>query len=940
MSMVNVVYESVLANGLKQLFESKGHVPLRTCMTSSVSVHQLYRRLETIGKGAYGSVHKGEHIPSGNVVALKIINLDDKSGSDDVGDIQREVALLSQLRDAPNITKYYGCYMDGPRVWIVMEYAQGGSVLSLMKASRGGCLEERYVSVIIREVLVGLSYLHKVPVIHRDIKAANILVTATGKVVICDFGVSALLATSSSKRNTLTGTPHWMAPELLQTLPVYDTKADIWSLGIAIYEMIKGSPPHNTLENIKVMDLIPKAKPPRLPDNDASKDCRDFMAMCLRESPNERLPADELIKSKWIKTTTKVNVSLLKNLVLRFEQAAKRASLAEPLDWEEEEERDLLQIHEEEDENPWEFETVRGRSFRSGLDEDENSVSLHGGSEENIPQATIRSTPQSSTLPSSLRALFEDDSAPQQPQPVLRPPAFPISSHPGTPSPPSSFPPSASPSPGKDRTIMKRPPILDPAGDEPTIRQKTFVYPPRGMTRSRSKLSSSVPGSDDEIALFDSSLAPSPRILPSLSMEFLSDTSKKSVLSDHLSTRTPLELDTPSLPSENEDLTSDETSPSATITPGLPPSAAGSTRPLMGRRRSKSTGEALGPRRNGRADLDLASPSAFQFPPSSPSSGKALPPHSRLSPNHSNSAANNLHTAHQATFSLDTSTSTRPKPVTIHLSSSFSRTRSATTPPASEVQPPLQKSQVNETPLIPQLKSFALLDRAKNGIDNGSSPSSAAPGLKDVLKIPSLTSEHQLGMSDLLPPSPSASAYTARNFFASSSNLSSSVTNSDYLRQHSAFGDMAAAAASSFSLGNPPMRTTPPPLRRTVTEPSLLASTPTSSERGALHAREPSMDNLINSTPLHGPPIRPLDYTRLIMVDNTYTELARTIDNLTQWLTVVEVGLNGMLGKSYTDTIEEEQELGSDDDDNDNDDQVTPGLARRRRKTTLRAENT
>jgi serine/threonine protein kinase len=168
----------------------------------SLSVHQLYKRLETVGKGAYGSVHKGLD-RAGNIVALKIINLDIES--DDVGDIQREVALLTQLRDAPNITKYFNCHMDGPRVWIVMEFAQGGSALALMKASKDGCLEEKYVNVIIREVLIALSYLHKVPVIHRDIKAANVLVTATGKVMICDFGVSALLTTAGSKRNTMTG---------------------------------------------------------------------------------------------------------------------------------------------------------------------------------------------------------------------------------------------------------------------------------------------------------------------------------------------------------------------------------------------------------------------------------------------------------------------------------------------------------------------------------------------------------------------------------------------------------------------------------------------------------------------------------------------------------------------------------------------------------------
>jgi serine/threonine protein kinase len=249
------------------------------------SVHQLYQRFETVGKGAYGSVHKGVHIPTGNVVALKIIDLD--TADDDVADIQREVALLTQLRDAPNITKYYGCYLDGPRVWIVMEYAHGGSVLSLMKASPHGTLEEKYVVVIVREVLVGLSYLHRSSVIHRDVKSANVLITAAGNVMICDFGVSALLATASSKRNTLTGTPYWMAPEVVQASPAYDTKADIWSLGIMIYEMIKGSPPHANLDKFKVMQLIPRAKPPRLIEGEGGKDMRDFVSFCLKESASD-----------------------------------------------------------------------------------------------------------------------------------------------------------------------------------------------------------------------------------------------------------------------------------------------------------------------------------------------------------------------------------------------------------------------------------------------------------------------------------------------------------------------------------------------------------------------------------------------------------------------------------------------------------------------------
>lgn len=255
---------------------------------SQPSVHQLYKRLETIGKGAYGSVHKGIHIPTGNVVALKIINLDTED--DDVGDIQREVALLTQLRDAPNVTQYYGCYLDGPRLWIVMELAQGGSVRTLMKACNGGVLEEKYVCVITREVLLGLCYLHKSSIIHRDLKAANILITAAGKVMICDFGVSALLLTATSKRNTLVGTPHWMAPEVAHAAP-YDTKADIWSLGIMVYEMVKGSAPNaHIFDQMKLIQMIPRMKAPRLIEGEGSKDLRDFVSQCLREVPSEVSP--------------------------------------------------------------------------------------------------------------------------------------------------------------------------------------------------------------------------------------------------------------------------------------------------------------------------------------------------------------------------------------------------------------------------------------------------------------------------------------------------------------------------------------------------------------------------------------------------------------------------------------------------------------------------
>ena len=132
-----------------------------------------------------------------------------------------------------------------------------------------------------------------------------------------------------------------MAPEVAQPVPNYDMKADIWSLGITIYEMVTGSPPHSNLDGLKVVQLIPRTKPPRLAETEGSKELRDFVTSCLRESPAERPTADELSKSKWIRATAKTPVSILKDLLVQYEQwqqaGGTRASIAEPLAWEEEE---------------------------------------------------------------------------------------------------------------------------------------------------------------------------------------------------------------------------------------------------------------------------------------------------------------------------------------------------------------------------------------------------------------------------------------------------------------------------------------------------------------------------------------------------------------------------------------------------------------------------
>ncbi|CAE6485335.1 unnamed protein product [Rhizoctonia solani] len=363
----------------------------------NISVTQQYKKLECVGRGAYGSVHKGVFIPTGEVVALKIINLDGQD--DDVEAIQKEVALLSTLRgsDSTNITRYHGCWLEGPHVWIVMDFAQGGSVRTLAKATPNNSIEERFNGIIMREVLQALAFLHRNNVIHRDLKAANVLISSDGRVMLCDFGVSALLATPHSKRSTFVGTPQWMAPEVILGQP-YDTKADIWGLGITLYEMATGAPPHADQDHMRALMLIPKLKPPKLPDStDASKEMRDFMALCLRETPGDRLSAEELSKSKWIKSS-KGSVTILKELLTRYEawtsKGGVRASLTSPfgaLDPDEEPEGFSQP-------QSWEFETIRATN---------NTDSGATSPEQPVVELSALSNP-----PRSLRMLFEDSSNP------------------------------------------------------------------------------------------------------------------------------------------------------------------------------------------------------------------------------------------------------------------------------------------------------------------------------------------------------------------------------------------------------------------------------------------------------------------------------------------------------------------------------------------------
>lgn len=244
-----------------------------------------------MGQGSYAAVYKARNERDGSIVGVKILDVD----SETLPDIKKEIQILQDM-DSEHIVACRGVHQPkGQKViWIVMEYCAAGSLSDMMSVCKRTLTEEQ-IACVMKQSLAGLTYLHGQKIIHRDIKAANLLLTGQADCKLADFGVSAEIATTLSRKRTIIGTPNWMAPEVIKA-SAYNEKADVWSLGITAIELAVGAPPHSDVHPMTAMFKIPSAPPPTLPNPSMwSKDFHNFIKVCLRKNLDQRPSAAQLL---------------------------------------------------------------------------------------------------------------------------------------------------------------------------------------------------------------------------------------------------------------------------------------------------------------------------------------------------------------------------------------------------------------------------------------------------------------------------------------------------------------------------------------------------------------------------------------------------------------------------------------------------------------------
>jgi len=257
---------------------------------------EIYEIVDDIGEGGSGAcLFFAKNKETEQKVAIKKIIINHHN----VESLTAEVYLMKSSQHE-NIVKYIDSHLYEGRLWIIMEYMDGGNLATILQYHNDFPLTEIQIRWVTWSVLNGLSYLHANHRIHRDLKSDNILLSRNGSVKIGDFGFGAQLTKVHPKRNTKSGTTYWMAPEAIRGLD-YDTSVDIWSLGILIMEMAEGDPPYIDLPELKALFLICEKGVPLLQEPlNWSEDMKDFLKLCLAMKPSSRPTSENLLSHVWL----------------------------------------------------------------------------------------------------------------------------------------------------------------------------------------------------------------------------------------------------------------------------------------------------------------------------------------------------------------------------------------------------------------------------------------------------------------------------------------------------------------------------------------------------------------------------------------------------------------------------------------------------------------
>ncbi|CAF0727223.1 unnamed protein product [Adineta steineri] len=284
----------------------------KKCLYKEQSPLNEWKLIKELGDGAFGKVYQAYHDLSKQYAAAKVI---EDCTDDELPEHTIEINILSDC-DHENIIGFYDAYYYEKKLYIFLEYCIYGAVDHIMTTLEHG-LDEKQIRFIGYEILEALDYLHTQQfVIHRDVKASNILITQTGQVKLADFGVSAKNSQQDQKRNEYIGTVYWMAPEVFfceaSTYNTYDYRVDIWSFGITLIEMAEMDPPYHEMRQERVGAKIRQAAPPTLRDiRRWSTDFNNLLSCCLKRNPLERLTCSELKQHPFMLNAKSVHSSIL-----------------------------------------------------------------------------------------------------------------------------------------------------------------------------------------------------------------------------------------------------------------------------------------------------------------------------------------------------------------------------------------------------------------------------------------------------------------------------------------------------------------------------------------------------------------------------------------------------------------------------------------------------